>query len=130
MTRSFIAALAIVALVAGAGCKGEPYRDLTGVRNVPAPTTLTATLTSEGTVQMSWTAGGSGVDHYNVLRASGDVGAIYFFSKIGTTTGTTYTHAPDDNFPLESGQTYSYEVVAAANGEVSNRSNRVVITVP
>jgi len=81
-----------------------------------APTDVTATANSAGSITVSWTAV-SGVDGYYIYRSTNAFGT---YEQVGASTTTSYT-----NTSLEGSTTYYYKVTAYNSGGESAQSNYV-----
>jgi fibronectin type 3 domain-containing protein len=78
------------------------------------PTNLKVAATSYNNVNLSWT-GASGVSGYEVYRSTSSTGT---FTKIASTTGTTY-----NNTALNTGTTYYYKVRSYQTGTTTAYSS-------
>ncbi len=119
--RTFRAAALAALLATGLVACGDDDNGTDGGGTPPAPTGLTATATSETSVDVSWTAV-TGATSYVLERA--DASAPGTFTQVGgSITATTYTD--DDVSPATA---YSYHVAAVNSEGTGTFSSTVSVT--
>ena len=119
--RTFRAAAMAALLATGLAACGDDDNGTDGGGTPPAPTGLTATATSETSVDVSWTAV-TGATSYTLERA--DASAPGTFAQVGgSLTATTYT----DN-DVSPATAYSYRVAAVNSEGTGTFSTTVSVT--